>query len=125
MAHRASWHLSYPSESSRPQQAGVHGRFPQSLFLRALGLGQYAFGFLLPAEYFFYIHSRFFHHLRIKNYAQNQKEPENDGFPILFISVTGKSFSSGKAEYPFYNSEAAAAGFPNQAWIADGHPGSI
>ena len=55
MARWASWLSLYPLESSSPRQAGIHSRFPRSLFLCALGLGQYAIGFLLPAEYFFHM----------------------------------------------------------------------
>ena len=66
MARWASWPSLYPLESSSPRQAGIHSWFPRSLFLRALGLGQYAFGFLLPVEYFFHIHAGFLHHLGIE-----------------------------------------------------------
>ena len=66
MTRRTSWPSLYPLKSSSPRQAGIHSRFPRSLFLRALGLGQYAFGFLLTAEYFFYIHAGFLHHLGIE-----------------------------------------------------------
>lgn len=66
MARCASLPSLYSLESSCPRQAGIHSRFSRSLFLSALGLGEYTFGFLLPAEYFFHIHAGFLHHLGIE-----------------------------------------------------------
>ena len=55
------------SVSTFPPTAGWYSQpVPRPLFLRALGLGQYAFGFLLPSEYFFHIHAGFLHHLGIE-----------------------------------------------------------
>lgn len=50
-------------ELPRPRQAHIQYRLPRSLIPWGLRLGQYAFGFLLAAEYIFHIHTGFFHHV--------------------------------------------------------------